>query len=107
MTDTARIASLIREERGFLGYVAQRLGLSLAETQRLVDADPVLVATLEHSQATATEEDAAERAAANCRRLVAAGDEDLGRLARLRLRERRPEGTSEFLQRVLGPIDKP
>jgi hypothetical protein len=99
---------LIHEERGFLGFVSQRLGMRLRETQRLVDADPVLVATLEQAQATATEEDAAERAAANCRRLAAAGDEDLTRLARIRLRERWQEETAaEFLGRVLAPTGKP
>jgi IMP cyclohydrolase len=103
MTDAARIAALINEEKGFLGYVSQRLALSLAETQRLVDADPVLVATLEHAQATATPEDADDRSAAACRRLAATGDGELTRLARIRLRERRQEETDAFLQRVLPP----
>jgi hypothetical protein len=61
----------------------------------------------DYEQSIATEDEAAERAAAACRRQVSTNP-DVAHLAAVRLKTRRhEEETDAFLQRVLSPPGKP
>ena len=87
--------------------MAERLGRTFADTQALIDSDPECAAVRDYEQSTATEDGAADRAAAACRRQVSSNP-DVAHLAAGRLRERRArEDTEAFLQRVLSPPPKP
>lgn len=101
--ERALIIRLLREEHGLVGYVAERLGRSLAETKALIDADPECAAVRDYEQSIATEDEAGDRAAAACRRQVSTNP-DVRHLAEVRLRMRRNQAeTDAFMQRVLPP----
>ena len=103
--ERACIIGLLRTERGLLGYVAEQLNRTLAETTALIDGDPECAAVRDFEQAAITEQAAGDRAAAACRR-QASTNPDVA--ARLRLRERREaEETDAFLARVLSPPERP
>jgi hypothetical protein len=108
MTAEARalIIRLLREEHGLLGYVSERLGRTLDETKALIGSDSECAAVRDFEQTRITEDEAGDRASAACRRQVSTNP-DIQRLAEIRLRERREEETSAFLQRVLSPPAKP
>ena len=76
--ERACIIGLLRTERGLLGYVAEQLNRTLAETTALIDGDPECAAVRDFEQAAITEQAAGDRAAAACRRQVSTNP-DVGR----------------------------
>jgi hypothetical protein len=98
----ADLLALIRQEFGFEGFIAERVGCDLGDLKAHIAARPVLAEALARAQAIAGEDDASDRAAEACRRGAAAGNPDLVKLAKLRLAERQREAAASWPPRLIG-----
>jgi hypothetical protein len=98
----ADLLALIRQEFGFEGFIAERVGCDLGDLKAHIAARPFLAEALARAQAIAGEDDASDRAAEACRRGAAAGNPDLVKLAKLRLAERQREAAVTWPPRLIG-----